>query len=128
MSGGEKEGILGTTCPDVIRGQYRTGEKSDQDLASVPVVAFRSILSPALKASYAKGRGRFVDVTAATGAYTPLEQTTTLAPYGVIPQAVADVCRLTFYCQFRDIHARTSGYRIIAQLIADTLPRRAAKG
>jgi hypothetical protein len=69
-------------------------------------------------------RGSFVDVTTATGAYTPLEQTTTLAPYGTIPVAVAKVCQISYYCQFRDIHARTNGYKIIAQLIAKTLPNR----
>jgi hypothetical protein len=36
---------------------------------------------------------------------------------------VAEVCRLTYYCEFRDIHARTEGYRIIAELIAATLPK-----
>jgi hypothetical protein len=59
-----------------------------------------------------------------TGAYGPLTETTTLAPYGVIPVPVARVCELTYYCEFQDIHARTSGYRVIAQLIADALPRR----
>ena len=58
------------------------------------------------------------------GAYGPLEETTTLPPYGVIPVPVAKACEYSYYCEFRDIHARTSGYRIIAKLIANTLPRR----
>jgi len=37
---------------------------------------------------------------------------------------VANVCRLTYYCVYRDIHARTGGYKVIAELIAKTLPRR----
>jgi hypothetical protein len=37
---------------------------------------------------------------------------------------VAKLCEYTYYCEFRDIHARTDGYRLIAELIAATLPRR----
>ena len=65
-----------------------------------------------------------MDVTKATGAYTPLEQTTTLAPYGEIPVAVAEVCKLTAYCTFRDIHPNPAGYAVIADLIAKTLPHK----
>ena len=116
--------IVGITYPDVILGLWTTGKQSDQDFAKLSLFAFRGLLNPALKESYTSVRkGSFVDVTDATGAYTPLEQTTTLAPYGQIPVAVAKVCQLSYYCQFRDIHARTNGYKIIAQLIAKTLPR-----
>jgi lysophospholipase L1-like esterase len=122
-AGGPDVRIVGTTYPDVILGQW-VGEGADQNLAGLSVVAFKSLINPALKKAYAKGKGRFVDVTTATGAYTPLEQTTAFAPYGTVPVAVAKVCELTYYCEFRDIHARTPGYRIIADLIARTLPRR----
>jgi lysophospholipase L1-like esterase len=121
---GPRVRIVGITYPDVILGQWLTGQQADQDLARLSVVAFRSLINPALKESYAKGRGRFVDVTAASGAYGSLDQTTTLAPYGTVPVPVARVCELTWFCRFRDIHARTSGYRLIAELIAATLPRR----
>jgi lysophospholipase L1-like esterase len=117
--------IVGTTYPDVILGLWTSGQQSDQDLARLSVVAFRQLINPALKGSYQSvRRGRFVDVTAASGAYGSLDQTTTLAPYGVIPVPVARVCTLTYFCQFRDIHARTSGYALIARLIVATLPRR----
>ena len=96
----------------------------NQSLASLSVAAFQQFINPALKKGYASGKGTFVDVTTATGAYTPLTQLTTLAPYGQIPQAVADVCDLTYYCEFGDIHARTSGYKAIADLVAKALPRR----
>ena len=69
--------------------------------------------------------GRFVDVTKATGAYTPLEQTTTLAPYGEIPVAVAEVCKLTSYCAYRRHPPATPrATRIIADLVAKTLPHK----
>lgn len=117
--------IVGTTYPDVILGLWTSGKKSDQDLAKLSTFAFNALINPALKKSYTSVRkGSFVDVTKATGAYTPLEQTTTLAPYGTLPVAVAKVCQLTYFCQFRDIHSRTSGYKVIAQLVAKDLPKR----
>jgi hypothetical protein len=57
-------------------------------------------------------------VTAATGAYTPLTKTTTLAPYGSLPTAVAKVCTLTWFCKQGNIHATTKGYTLIGQLVA----------
>jgi lysophospholipase L1-like esterase len=116
--------IVGITYPDVILGMW-VGEGANQELAALSVVAFQSLINPALKAAYEGVDGTFVDVTTATGAYTPLEQTTTLAPYGTIPVAVARVCELTFFCSHRDIHMNTKGYGVIADLIAKTLPRRA---
>lgn len=122
-AGGTKVRLVGITYPDVILGSW-VGENPNQDLAKLSVVAFQSLINPGLKKEYEKAGGTFVDVTKATGAYTPLEQTTTLAPYGVIPVAVAKVCELTFYCTLRDIHPQTAGYTIIADLVAKTLPRR----
>jgi lysophospholipase L1-like esterase len=118
---GPRARIVGTTYPDVILGDWVLG---NPQLAQLSVVAFQGLINPALKDAYAAGRGGFVDVTAATGAYTPLDQTTTSAQYGTIPVAVANVCDLTYFCEFQDIHSRTPGYGIIAQLIADTLPRK----
>jgi hypothetical protein len=57
-------------------------------------------------------------------AYGPLDQVTTLDPYGVLPVPVARVCELTYYCEFRDTHARTNGHTLIARLLAKTLPKR----
>jgi lysophospholipase L1-like esterase len=121
---GKKTRIVGITYPDVILGGWVSGGQSDRDLASLSVVAFRDLLNPALKEMYESVGGRFVDVTTATGAYTPLDQLTTLAPYGQVPVAVAEVCKLTWYCKYRDIHANTKGYGVIADLVAKTLPRR----
>jgi lysophospholipase L1-like esterase len=121
---GPRTRIVGTTYPNVILGRWLTGQQADQDLARLSVVAFRSLINPALRESYAKGRARFVDVTRLTDAYAPFEQTASIAPYGEIPVAVARVCELTWFCQYGDIHARASGYRVIASLIANTLPRR----
>ena len=120
---GKKTRIVGITYPDVILGSW-VGENPNQDLAKLSVVAFQSLLNPALKEMYESVGGTFVDVTKATGAYTPLEQTTTLAPYGEIPVAVAEICKLTAYCAYRDIHPNATGYGIIADLVAKTLPHK----
>jgi lysophospholipase L1-like esterase len=117
--------IRGITYPDVILGEYLSGP-SGQQLASLSVTAFKSLINPALSAAYASVGGKLVDVTTATGAYTPLTQTTTLAPYGTIPVAVAKVCSLTYYCQYKDIHPHTDGYKIIADLLLDSLPAKSS--
>ena len=119
---GPRVRIVGTTYPDVILGAWLAGEEG-RTLATLSVGAFQTVINPTLRQEYEAVRARFVDVTAATGAYIPLDQTTTVEPFGPIPVAVARVCELTWFCAFQDIHARASGYRVIAQLIARTLPK-----
>ena len=119
---GRKVRIVGTTYPDVILGQW-VRVPANQDLAKLSVVAFRSLVNPAFETAYKAGKIKFVDVTAATGAYGPLEETTTLAPYGTIPVPVAKICQLTWYCQFGDIHSNKDGYKAIAELVVKTLPK-----
>ncbi len=114
--------IVGITYPDVILGSYVSKTATGRTLAELSVTAFKSLINPALKAEYDAVGATFVDVTAATDAYVPFSQTTTLAPYGTVPVAVAKACELTFYCQFHDIHPHTQGYALIADLIQKTLP------
>jgi lysophospholipase L1-like esterase len=125
-AGGKKVRIVGTTYPDVILGHW-VGPDANPELAKLSVVAFKDLINPELKKAYAAAGGKFVDVTAATGAYGPLEETTTHPVYGVIPVPVAKACEYSYYCEFRDIHARTSGYRIIADLVVGTLPKHKAR-
>jgi lysophospholipase L1-like esterase len=121
---GKKVRIVGTTYPNVILGQW-VGPDANQDLARLSNSAFKDFINPTLEKAYESAGGRFVDVTAASGAYGSLEETTDrLAAYGTIPLPVAKVCEYTYYCEYRDIHARTNGYRLIARLIVNTLPRR----
>jgi lysophospholipase L1-like esterase len=115
--------IVGITYPDVILGQW-IGENANQDLAKLSVTAFKDFINPALSKAYTAVGGSLVDVTAATGAYGSLEELVALPSGALVPKPVAEVCRLTYYCQFRDIHARTSGYRLIADLVVKSLPRR----
>lgn len=114
--------IVGTTYPDVILAGYLSKSAGSQDLAKLSVVAFKSLINPALKESYASAGGQFVDVTAASGAYGSLDQTTEVAGYGRIPVPVAKVCEYSYMCRYHNIHATVAGYHLIAQLIVDTLP------
>jgi lysophospholipase L1-like esterase len=118
--------IVGLTYPDVFLGLYTSKEPSQKNLALVSVEGFQRLFNPALKTEYQAVGARFVDVTEATGAYTPLTETTVRhTPHsGRIPIAVADICSLTYYCQFQDVHPTTRGYGLIAQLVVATLPRR----
>lgn len=119
---GPKVRIVGLTYPDVILGSWV--REGGEDIARLSVLAFQLYINPALKRQYESVGGHFVDVTEATGAYGSLDETTTLEPYGTIPVPVARVCELTYFCRVGDIHATTPGYRLIAELIADSLPRR----
>jgi lysophospholipase L1-like esterase len=121
---GKKVPIVGTTYPDVLLGLYPGGDASQQQLAQLSLVAFKSLLNPALKKAYEAVGGKFVDVTDASGSYVPFDQTTQLFPYGTVPVAVANICELSYYCAYHDIHLRTDGYALIADLVAKALPRK----
>ncbi|MDT4893139.1 MAG: hypothetical protein QOE97_2174 [Pseudonocardiales bacterium] len=116
--------IVGITYPDVLLAGALLKDPAAQSVAPLSVLAFRTLINPTLKAAYDAAGAGFVDVTDATGAYGPLTETTTLAPYGTVPVPVAKVCELTFMCEYQDIHPRTSGYALIAGLIAAQLPKR----
>jgi lysophospholipase L1-like esterase len=115
---GPDTAIIGTTYPDVILGDWVSGAPNGQQLATLSVAAFRSLINPALAAAYAGVQGTFVDVTEATGAYGPLTELTNLPPYGSIPVPVAKVCQLTHYCALQDIHPNKDGYKVIADLVS----------
>jgi len=113
--------IIGLTYPDVILGAYvfpsRSPTAAATSLANLSVVAFKSLINPALSKAYGHSSGSFVDVTAATGAYTSLNRTVRTTAYGTIPVSVATVCALTWFCARGDIHARTPGYTLIGKLV-----------
>jgi lysophospholipase L1-like esterase len=113
--------IIGLTYPDVILGEYvypsQPPSSARVNLAQLSVAAFKVLINPALAKAYGRVHGSFVDVTAATGAYTPLTRTVVHPPYGSIPVPVASVCTLTWYCSMGNIHATTAGYDFIGRLV-----------
>ncbi len=118
---GPRVPLIGLTYPDVALGAYvypsQPPTPTRTALAQDSVLGFRLLLNPVLSRAYAFGHGVLVDVTKATGAYTPLSTTTVLAPYGSVPVAVAKVCTLTWFCQAGNIHATTQGYTFIGRLV-----------
>ena len=118
---GPKVPLIGSTYPDVILGLYvfptHPASASAVSLATLSVVAFKSLVNPALQQSYAKSFGAFVDVTKATGGYSSLTRTVHTTQYGTIPVPVASVCTLTWFCAKGDIHPMNQGYTLIGKLI-----------
>jgi lysophospholipase L1-like esterase len=118
---GPRVPLIGLTYPDVILGSYvypkQPAPAGAISLAKLSVVAFKSLINPALTKAYAAGNGSLVDVTKATGGYVSLTRTVRYRPYGTIPAAVASVCSLTWFCAQGNIHARTKGYTLIGTLV-----------
>jgi lysophospholipase L1-like esterase len=118
---GPKVPIIGSTYPDVILGTYvyptNPAPAAAVSLAKLSVVAFKSLVNPALTTAYASSLGAFVDVTKATGAYTSLARTVRSKTYGTVPVPVASVCTLTWFCAKGDIHPMNKGYTLIGKLI-----------
>jgi lysophospholipase L1-like esterase len=118
---GPKVPLIGLTYPDVILGSYvypsHPASASVLSLAKLSVVAFKSLINPALAKAYGSVQGSLVDVTKATGAYVPLTKTVHSRTYGTIPAAVASVCTLTWFCAQGNIHATTKGYTLIGTLV-----------
>jgi lysophospholipase L1-like esterase len=109
---GKKPVIVGSTYPDVVLGAYVKSD-SGKDLAKASVTIFKKSINPALKNAYKKRNIRFADTTVAFGGYIPFSKMTTLAPFGEIPVAVANICKLAWYCTDRatpDIHLKPDGY------------------
>ena len=45
-------------------------------------------------------------------------------PYGTVPEPVARVCELTFYCSRKDVHPTPAGHALIADGILRLVPLR----
>jgi hypothetical protein len=106
----------------VVLGQYVRNNQGKQ-YAQASVSLFRDQINPMMKSAYAKRKIRFADTTAGFGGYIPFDTTMALAPFGRLPVAVANICRLGWYCQVPDIHLRSSGYRRFAAIVMKRLRR-----
>jgi len=118
--------IVGLTYPDVLLGLWVfptfPASAANMSLASQSTVAVSLLINPALKTAYTSVTGgKFVDVTAATGAYLSFSKKANVKPFGKIPKAVAQVCKYTWYCSLGNIHAKTIGYTEIGKLIKKAL-------
>lgn len=112
--------IVGLTYPDVFLGAWVSPDFPDGEaLARQSVTLFQTFFNAVLKTEYEKIDATFVDVTAATGAYGPLTETTQDPEYGPIPAPVAKVCALTYFCEHTDVHPTPEGHRTIADAVLD---------
>ncbi len=110
--------IVGLTYPDVFLGAWVSPAfPNGQDLARLSVSLFRDFFNAALKSEYEKVGAEFVDVTATTGGYGPLTETTQDPTYGPIPTPVAKVCALTYFCELTDVHPTPAGHEAIASAV-----------
>ena len=114
--------IVGLTYPDVLLGEWvyhpTTTQSAGESLANLSIYAFNNLINPDLKAAYTSvAGGKFVNVTNSQFWSTSLTKTTNLKPYGKIPKAVSEICKLTYYCALGNIHANTKGYTDIGKLI-----------
>ncbi len=117
--------VVGTGYPDIFLGKAVSSDPTEQQLARISVFGFRHVrqsrpcsqVTTAAAAASSTSRQR-------PAAYLPLPAPRPSRRTDGIPVAVADVCRLTYYCEYGDIHPRTTGYAVIARLVAARLPRR----
>ena len=110
--------IVGLTYPDMFLGAWVSPAfPNGQDLARLSVPLFQNFFNTALKAEYEKVGATFVDVTAATGGYAPLTETTQDPEHGPVPTAVARVCALTYFCDLTDVHPTPAGHEAIATAV-----------
>jgi lysophospholipase L1-like esterase len=118
--------MIAITYPDVALAEWLLGTPAGKAFTSESAAGFRQLINPTFVAAYAPSNVSFVDITKATGAYVPLSKTVTLKPYGKIPYAVAQVCKLTWMCAQANIHPTNAGYAFIAQQIAKVYLKLAA--
>jgi lysophospholipase L1-like esterase len=110
--------IVGLTYPDVFLGAWVSPEFPDgRDIARLSVPLFRDLVNTALESEYEKIDATFVDVTALTGGYEPLTETTQDPTYGPIPTPVARICALTYFCDQADVHPTPAGHQTIAAAV-----------
>jgi lysophospholipase L1-like esterase len=127
---GDTAKIVGLTYPNVLLGAYvNPGGAAGQTLASESQLAFDQLINPTLQSVYTQGvpNGVFVNVTdapfqrATAGGDTPFTSTHKTPQFGDIPDAVNEICQLTYFCSLQNIHANTRGYRFIGSLIVAAL-------
>jgi hypothetical protein len=121
---GPKVPLFGIGYPDLGLAQWLQGA-SGQAAAQSTVAQYQSQIDPMFTTAYSTSHVHFVDVATAFGTFTPLTQTVTLAPYGVVPYAVAQICTLTWKCAQGDDHPTGAGYTQIAALIVRAYRSRA---
>lgn len=115
--------IVGLTYPDVWLGApvLRPESPRARVTARSSVAMFRTVVNPALRATYEAHGARFVDVTRAFGAYLPADRTAESATFGTVAARAARICDETYYCAIGDPHPTPDGHRAIGDLVVESL-------
>jgi len=109
--------IVGLTYTDADLADWLQGT-SGRASARSWIALFRNSLNPSFARAYKAGHVKLLDITAASGAYVALSDLVDLAPYGKIPFAVAQICKLTWMCKISNDEESSKGYALIASQIA----------
>jgi lysophospholipase L1-like esterase len=108
---GGKPRSVGMSYYDPFLADWLTGTQG-QSVALASLTALAGINS-AEQTEYSGAGFGFADVFGAFKS-TTFSTTMTVAPYGKLPTAVAEICKWTFMCSIGNIHANPTGYGVIA--------------
>jgi hypothetical protein len=110
--------IIGTTLYDPFLGLFLQPPPLNAAAEASQALAI-SINTQTLIPKWRATGARIARIDRAFGTYTPFSQTVDDPTYGTIPQAVANVCKLTWFCvpppAGPNIHANRTGYAVITQ-------------
>ena len=109
--------IVATTYSDPDLADWLEGA-TGKAAARAWIGELRNVVNPTFASAYAPAKVKLIDVTTAYGTYVPWSKVVELAPYGRIPFAVAQICKLTWMCRIRNEEASSLGYALIASQIA----------
>jgi hypothetical protein len=116
--------IVGTTFYDPYLGMYVNGGPSGPSIAAASQTLAQTINTKTVIPAWQANGIKVARVDETFGTYTPLSQ---LDANGV-PVAVANVCRLTWFCApppaGPNIHANEAGYGVMARALWSALRRR----
>jgi lysophospholipase L1-like esterase len=123
QAAGSKVTIVGMTYYDPFLAEYLAGGSGEAE--AFASVQLSQQINTDLSTAYAAQKIKVADVATAFDTYVPFSTTATLPGVGTVPEAVAQVCELTWMCQPApkgpNIHANASGYKLIAKPFAAEL-------
>jgi lysophospholipase L1-like esterase len=116
QAAGAKVPIIALGYDDPTLADWLDGS-AGQAIAKKSIAQIRQSFNPAFEKAYAPSKVTFLNIAAAFGTFVALSKVVTLAPYGRIPFAVAQICKLTWICKKDNQHPTNAGYALMAEQI-----------